>query len=186
MINEIEDAIIALIKEKVGDVAGKIAVQKGVDGIPQPAVYVSTEAGQFKKVTFTSYQHELTIYVDIVFSYRGADDASRRKGIYQILEGVLRILIWQDLGLAIKPLVPRNWKNTTVEEMRQQGLLAFSLELTTAYTIAQAKDEETAVADLLAVGLNYYLTPGDDIADAVDLVSLRNIADDSAVSLGGS
>ncbi|WP_310601202.1 phage protein Gp37 [Desulfobulbus sp.] len=172
MINEIEDAIVALIKEKVGDAAGRIAVQKGVEGIPQPAVYVSTEAGRFEKATFTSFRHELTIYVDIVFSYRGADDASRRKGIYQILEGILRTLIWRDMGLAIKPLVPKNWKNTTVEEMRQQGLLAFSLELATAYTITQAKDEETAAADLLAVGLNYYLTPGDDIADAVDLVTL--------------
>ncbi|MCL2790119.1 MAG: DUF1834 family protein [Desulfobulbus sp.] len=173
MLNQIEDAIVALIKAKLAAAAGKVAVQKGVEGIPQPAVYVSTEAGRFEKVTFSSYKHELTIYVDIVFSYRGADDANRRKGIYLILEGVLQALLLQDLGLAIKPLVPKNWRNTTVEELRQQGLLAFSLELATSYTISRAaSDEEAAAPDLLTVGLNYYLTPGDDIADAVDLVTL--------------
>jgi phage gp37-like protein len=172
MINQIEDAIVALIKDRLAAAASKVEIHKGWEGIPQPAVYVATEAGKFEKITFASYRHELTIYVDIVFSYRGADDASRRKGIYLILEGILRALIRQRLGLPIKPLTPKNWRNTTVEELRQQGLIAFSLELTTDYTIRQVTDNEEDAVDVLAVGLNYYLKPGDDIADAVDLVTL--------------
>lgn len=35
------------------------------------------------------------------------------------------------------------------------------------------KPDELEEADLLAIGLNYYLTPGDDIADAVDTLTLN-------------
>ena len=54
--------------------------------------------------------------------------------------------------------------------MRQHGLIAFSLEMSTSYTISRLDDE--AVTDLLTVGLNYYLKPGDDIVDASDIVTL--------------
>lgn len=170
MINQIEDAIVARIKENLSTAAGKVAVQKGADGIVQPAVYVSTEAGKFGKISQATYEHELTLYVDIVFAYRGADDRDRRKGIYLILEGVLQTIFLQRLGLDIKPVLPKNWRNTTTEEYRQQGMLIFSLELATAYTISRL--EETEAQELMAIGLNYYLTPGDDEVDAADLVTL--------------
>lgn len=173
MINQIEDAIVARIKNKLATIAGKVAVQKGVEGIPQPAVYVSTEGGRFEKVTMASCRHQLAVYVDIVFSYRGADERERRKGIYLILLGVVQELFMETLGLAIKPIMPKDWRNTTVEELRTQGLLTFSLELTTSYMITKLNAEEAA--DLLAVGLNYYLKPGDDEVDAVDIVTVPDI-----------
>jgi len=171
MINQIEDAIVTRIKAKLGTTAGKVDVQKGVEGIPQPAVYVSTEAGRFEKITQATFKQHLTLFVDIVFSYRGAKDSERRKGMYLILEGILQALLLQDLELKIKPLEPQSWRNTTVEEFRAQGLLSFSLELTTAYTISKLDDE--ALTDLLTIGLNYYLTPGDDTVDASDTVTLQ-------------
>lgn len=172
MINQIEDAIVDRIKESLSAAAAKVAVQKGADGIVQPAVYVSTESGKFGKISQATYEHELSLYVDIVFAYRGADDRDRRKGIYLLLEGVLQTLFLQRLGLAIKPILPKSWRNTTTEEYRQQGMLIFSLELATAYTISRVNEAEAE--DLLAVGLNYYLTPGDDAVDAVDLVTLSS------------
>jgi len=171
MINQIEDAIVTRIKAKLGATAGKVDVQKGVEGIPQPAVYVSTEAGRFEKITQVTFKQHLTLFVDIVFSYRGAKDSERRKGMYLILEGILQALLLQDLELKIKPLEPQSWRNTTVEELRSQGLLSFSLELTTSYTISKIDDE--ALTDLLVIGLNYYLAPGDDTVDASDTVTLQ-------------
>lgn len=168
MINQIEDAIISRLRSMMSSAAGVVEVQKGIEGIPQPAVYVSTEAGSFAQVGQRSCKQTLTIFVDIIFSHL-SDERERRKGIYLILAGVLQVLMFQRLGLQITALMPKNWKNTTYEELRKQGLIAFSLELSTSYIIEMVDDE--AVTDLLTVGLNYYLTPGDDVVDAVDIVS---------------
>jgi phage gp37-like protein len=172
MISQIEDAIVTRITKQLGDALGKVAVQKGVEGIPKPAVYVSAESGRFSKTAISKYEHQLALYVDIVFSYRGAGDAERRKGIYLILAGVLQSLTNQALGLKIRPIEPKNWRNSTIEEFQKQGLLVFSLELATAYPLPITGEAEESAADLLAVGMNYYLKPGDDFADAVDLVTL--------------
>ena len=171
MINQIEDAIVGRIKAKLDATAGKVAVQKGVEGIPQPAVYVSTEAGRFEKITQETFKQHLSLFVDIVFSYRGADERERRKGIYLILEGILQALLLQDLGLTIKPLVPQSLRNTTVEEFRAQGLLTFALELTTSYTISKLDAE--AVTELLTIGLAYYLKAGGEIPTASDVITLE-------------
>lgn len=170
MLARIEDAIVARIEEKLAATAGMVAVQRGIDGIPQPAVYVSTEAARFEKVGQETFRQILTIFVDIVFSELSGE-RERRKGVYLVLEGVLQALLLQDLGLAIKPLAPQGWKNTTTEELRKAGLIAFALELHTSCMISRLDD--AAVSELLAVGLNYYLTPGDDIVDASDTVTLQ-------------
>jgi hypothetical protein len=169
MLTEIEDAIVSLLTEKLAASAARISVQKGFEGLPQPAVYVSTEAGGFEKVSQSTFKHTVTIFVDILFSNL-SDERGRRKGIYLLLEGILQALLLQTLGLKINPLAPKNWKNTTPEEFRKQGLMAFSLEIATSYMIG--KLEEAEIDDLLKVGLEYFLTPGDDVADAVDLITL--------------
>lgn len=171
MITQIEDAIVDRIQTKLGATAGMVAVQKGAEGLPQPAVYVSTEAAKFEKVTMQSYRQEVTIFVDVIFSHL-ASEGERRKGVYLILQGIVQTLLLQDLGLAIKALVPHNWKNVTTEEFREKGLIVYSLELSTSFVIT--KLDEEAVADLLTVGFNYYLQdPADDgVADASDEVTL--------------
>lgn len=171
MISEIEQAIVDHIKTRMAAAASRIAVQRGVDDIRQPGVYASIEAGKFTRVTNTTYRHELTVWVDMIFSNL-ASESERRKGVAAILEAVLGYLFMQDLGLKIEPLQPKNWKNTTVEEMSERGLMAFSLELSTSYPITIAEEAQTD--DLLFIGLNYYLTPGDDQVDASDLITLAN------------
>jgi hypothetical protein len=167
-ITEIEDAIVAKLESRL-ESARKIGIQKGVEGIPQPAVYVSTESGKFKKVTMTKWRQTLTIYVDIVFKHL-SNERERRKGVYAILEGVVQTLFLKTLDLAIDPIEPQSFRNTTTEDLISKGLMAFSLELETANYITELDDEEAV--DLLRIGLNYYLTPGDDVVDASDLVTL--------------
>lgn len=169
MISQIEDALVTRITTKLATTAGMVAVQKGFEGITQPAVYVSTEEGKFERESNSTYRHHLTIFVDIIFEHLG-DEAERRKGIYLILEGVLQTILLQDLGLKIKPLVPKSWRNATTEDIREHGLLAFTLEVETAFSVTNQSDE--VVTDLLTVGMSYFLLPGDAIADASDTVSL--------------
>lgn len=171
MLAQIEEALAGRIKEKLGAGAGTLDVQRGAEGIPQPAVYVSTEAGKFQAVTQKSFRQELSIFVDVIFSELSGEK-QRRQGVYLILQGIIQALLLQKLDLAITPIVPAGWRNTTTEEFREKGLIVYSLELATSYVIEKLDDE--AAVDLLRIGFNYYLqNPTDDgVADASDEVTI--------------
>ena len=72
--------------------------------------------------------------------------------------------------------VTKSFRNITTEELKSKGLIAYSLELTTDYHIKRIDDE--AVTDLFTVGLQYYLQPDDEIADAADEVTVQTPPDD--------
>ena len=171
MLNEIEEGVKNRISAKLADAAGKLDVQRGVDGIPGQAVYISVEEGQFARVTSETYSVTVKGYVDIVFSNLQSE-SMRRKGIAPILEGIYQCLLLQRLGLAIDPIVPKMFRNTTTPELKDKGLIVYTLEFSTKFNIK--KLDEEAVTDLLAIGLNYYLQdPADDgKIDASDEVTL--------------
>jgi len=170
MLSAIEEACVARIKDKLTAAVTRIDVQRGIEGIPQPAVYVSVEEGTFTRVTDDVYRQQVTVYVDVIFS-NVQSEAQRRKGVYPILEGVLLCLFGQKLGLEITPLIPKSFRNTTTEELKSKGLIAYTLTMSTGYHIRRVDDE--AVTDLLSVGLSYYLQPDDGKADAEDLLTLQ-------------
>jgi hypothetical protein len=170
MLSAIEEGTVARIKAKLTAASAKIDVQRGIEGIPQQAVYVSAEEGTFTRVTDDVLRQTVTIFVDVVFS-NVQSEAQRRKGIYPIMEGVLLCLFGQKLGLAITPLVPKSFRNTTTEELKSKGLIAYSLELSTSYHIKRIDDE--AVTDLFYVGLKYFLQPDDENEDAEEIVIVQ-------------
>lgn len=172
-ISDIEDGIVDRLTAKMSGV-GKISVQKGFDGFPQPALYVSTEEGQLERVTNTRYKQRVKIYLDVIFKHLG-EEKERRRGIYTILQASILTLLAQDLGLDIHPIEPKSWRNVTTTEYSSKGLLAFTIELATSFTITVLNDEQ--LTDLMEVGLSYYLqdAPDDDIVDAEDTVSLPDL-----------
>lgn len=172
MLDAIEEAVKNRIGGKLAQAAGKIDVQRGVEGIVRQAVYVSVEEGDFARVTSDTFSCAVKGYVDIVFSNLQSE-AERRKGIAPILEGIYQCLLLQKLGLPIDPIVPKSFRNTTTQEFKEKGLIVYTLEFATKFRIT--KLDEEAVVDLLSIGLNYYLqepAPADDNADATDLVTL--------------
>jgi hypothetical protein len=177
MLTQIEDAMVDRIKTKMSGLAGMVNVQKG-EGLSQPAVYVSTDEGKFEKITIRSYRQEVKTFVDIVFSHL-ASEGERRKGVNCILQGIIQVLMLETLGLNITPLIPRGWRNVTSEEWRSKGLIVFSLQLTTSFVVNKLYEEEAD--DLLLVGLNYYLTPGDDVADVTDTITLTVSGDQGEI-----
>ena len=64
-----------------------------------------------------------------------------------------------------------NLQNVTEEDDAKQGLIVFQIEFKTGYMIEAVSDE--VITDLLKVGLNYYLKPGDDAVDASDTLTLQ-------------
>jgi hypothetical protein len=170
MLNEIEEGVKNRIGDKMSASAAKIDVQRGVEGIPHQAIYVSVEEGDFARVTSTTYSVTVKGFVDIVFSNLQSE-GERRKGIAAILEGVYQCLLLETLNLNITPIIPTRFRNVTTQEQKDSGLIVFTLEFTTKYNIT--KLDETAIDDLLTVGLNYYLQDpvNDGVVDAVDTVT---------------
>lgn len=167
MLNEIENAIVTLLTDKL-ESARKIGVQKGVWSLSQPAVFASAEAGAFERMGQAKVKHSVTVYLDILFKHlKGPKE--RREGVNLILEGALQLLLLNDLGLAIHPLVPKSWRNTTTGELEELGLISYSLELTTFYHMEKLGEE--AVDDLITIGVSYLLKPGDDTVDASDTLT---------------
>jgi len=168
MLVNIENAIIDRL-ETGGLSVRDIDIKKGARGLIYPAIFVSTTAGEYKKLGQVKYKCSPTIAVVAVFKHRGGEK-ERRHGVYPILEGIVLRLMLQDMGLEITPLVPVRFRNVTDKALGEKGLMAYQIDFKTSFTVTRV-DDEVAV-DLLKVGLEYYLQdPVDDgVADAEDLI----------------
>jgi len=166
MLTEIENAIIDRL-ETGGLSVRDIDIQKGAKGLIYPAIFVSTEAGDFKNLSQVKFKCSVTVSVIAVFKSHKSEK-KRRHGVYPILSGVLLRLMLQDLGLNITPLFPVRFRNVTDRRLAEKALMAYQLDFRTSFELTRV-DDETSV-DLLEVGLKYYLQePVDDgEADAGD------------------
>lgn len=168
-IAQVEDKMLERLKNKGLDVRD-FDVQKGTDGLVKPACYVATELGSFKKLSQSTFRQIISVSLYLVFRHL-KDEKERRRGLYPILEGAIGYLTLQTLGLDISPLTPKSFRNITDEDTFRAGLIAYQIDFETGYDIVAMSDEQ--VTELLRIGLNYYLKPGDETPDASDLVNLR-------------
>ncbi len=175
MLYEIEQAVATRIDAKLAAAGQTISVVPGMKEVPRPSVYVFMQSGGFEKVSQASLRVNVTGIVSLVFSgimdYSNlSEEATRRRGIYIILETVVQAVMLQTLSLDIKPLLPKSFKDVTPDDYRERGILIYNLEIETSYHLAKVDDE--VLVDLLRVGLNYYLQdPSDDnVVDASDLL----------------
>ncbi len=170
MFADIEKKIQQRIEDKITSIRN-VDIQKGVKGaLINPAVAVSVEEGTFEARGQKSFKTSTTVYVELEFkNLRSEED--RRKGAFPILLAIIQFLMLQDFDLVIDPLVPVRWRNVTDEEDFKKATMRVQIIFKTGFTITKTDDE--VVTDLLRVGLNYYLKPGDDIKDASDLLTLQ-------------
>lgn len=172
MIVEIENKIIERL-EAGGLSVRDISIKSGSAGIIYPAVFLTTESGDYKRITQVKYRCELTLVIVVIFKhYKSEKD--RRHGVYPILQGVINLLLFQDFDLEILPIRPVRFRNVTDDDLADKGLLAYQIELETSYVINKTDDE--TVVDLLKVGLEYYLQDpeDDDVKDAQDIVAVSS------------
>jgi len=170
MITEIENKIINKL-ETGGLSVRDVGIKTGTTGIIYPAVFLSTETGDYKRITQTKYRCELTLVIVVIFkNYKSEKD--RRHGVYPILQGIINLLLLQDLDLEILPIIPKSFRNITDDALADKGLMAYQIELETSYVIEKTDDETTV--DLLTVGLEYYLQDpvDDEVIDAQDVVTI--------------
>ena len=108
-----------------------------------------------------------------------------RVGTYQMLADVRALLTGQDLDLEIDNLRPGRVQSMVNAKFQGQGVSVYAMEWHTRFdyrVFERGTGQPTTGADgqpmpplptLSQFGINYYLTPGDDVADAVDLLTLQ-------------
>lgn len=170
MIAEIEKKIQQRIEDKIASIRD-VDIQKGVKGaLINPAVAVSVEEGTFEQRGQKSFKTPTTVYVELEFrNLRSEED--RRKGAFPIMLAIIQFLMLQDLDLGIDQLIPIRWRNVTDNDDFSKATMRVQILFKTGFTIT--KTDEEAADDLLRVGLNYYLKPGDDAVDASDTLTLQ-------------
>jgi len=167
---DIELAVLSELTDRI-DTLRAAAVQKSEIGLYQgPTVSVAISDGAFEKVTQTVYRQKVIVNVLLTFkNERGEEE--RRKGINPLVQGVIGYLMLRDLGLKMTPLTPRRFSEVTDDDDYEARKILYLVVFETSFTITKMNEEEPT-SDLLRVGLNYYLKPGDDTADASDIINL--------------
>jgi len=167
MLADIETKVAGRLNLKLSE-PKRVAVDEAHTALSVPMIDVVVGGGSFERIA-QKYKITPSVYIIVTFqNLRGTAD--RRKGIYPIIEAIIGCLVSQTLGLTIDALVPIRMDNITNHEEAEEGKVVFQLEFKTGFIFERMTDEQ--VTDLLQIGLNYYLKPGDDTADASDLVSL--------------
>jgi len=167
MLADIETKIAERLNQKLTE-PKRVGIDEAHTALSIPTIDVVVGGGSFTRAA-QHYKIIASVYVVVTFqNLRGTAD--RRKGIYTILEAILACLIHHQLGLAIDALKPKRMDNITSQEEAREGKVIFQIEFETGFIVELLSDEQ--VSDLLKIGLNYYLKPGDDTADASDLVTL--------------
>ena len=176
MIAEIEDAIISALKNATGleylktvaSYGGQLDEDLGEVVRAYPAIWV-VFAGSAKPEKLGANKWKVPATFAVIVAARNVrNEAATRKGdakevgTYQMLEHVQTMLANNDFGLAIERLQPGAVGTLYNTIVRKDALSVFSQQWTTAYVL-KAADE--AATELLSLGINYYIKPGDNVAD---------------------
>ena len=199
MIAEIEDAIIARITAANAAIPGLGYKLTGVTSYGGeldedlarvvrtfPAVWVTFAGAGKPKAVGTARDKWLTPATFTVMvaarNVRGERDTRhgltvggviKEVGAYQMLQDVSLLLINTDLGLPIAFLRPGAIRTLYNSKLNGQGMAVFAREWHTEYIESQPRTPIDPTDPMwLKMGINYYLKPGDNIADAADLTTL--------------
>lgn len=94
-------------------------------------------------------------------------------GVYQMLRDVSLLLAGSDLGLAITRLKPGATRTLYNTKLNGQGLAVFAREWHCEFIETQPRAPIDPTDPMwLKLGINYYLKPGDNVADASDTLTL--------------
>lgn len=152
------DAVQASARQKDGrnifsDIVLTVAILRGRDKVLGPC------------------QFRTDVVINIMLSFSDASgEEERREGINPLVQGIRRTLARRRLGLDITDILPRGWEDVTTEELWEQNKIAYNVEFATSFTWSIPEDVEAP--DLLGVGIEYFLQPGDDIAGAADDITI--------------
>lgn len=195
MLGIIEDAIMRRIAEAGLPYLRTVATYGGEldDALDQavrrfPAVWVAFQAeGEGQPLnTAKSVYRVPAAWVVLVAARNLRNEAATRKGdkvhvgSYQMLKDVRALLAGQDFGLEIDNLRPGRVRSMVNARFQAQGVSVYAMEWHTKYDYRVTERgtnvspaQAASLPELSGLGLNYHLLPDDDVADAVDLITLQ-------------
>jgi Domain of unknown function (DUF1834) len=144
----------------------EVDLDENPPGISQTAVHCSISDIKFDPVTMVKWKALTTLSV-FIFVKNTHSQKERRHETYPIIMGCLGTLCNSQLGLAIHQLSPKRLVPVTPAAWKDSGIIVYQLDFGTSFNVSAA-DLAAEAADLLSVGIKYYLTPGDDVPDAED------------------
>lgn len=101
------------------------------------------------------------------------DGVIKEVGVYQILKDVGLLMAGSDLGLAITALKPGAIRTLFNTKLNGQAVAVFAREWHTEFIETQPREPIDPTDPMwLKLGINYYLKPGDSVADASDTLTL--------------
>jgi hypothetical protein len=174
MLATIEDEALKRIRSKWPQGLGKIAefdISNQVDGIICPGISIAAECIGFTKSRKDVWLKKVVVHVYLVFKDLRGSGKKLREGAHLIVSAVENILCGQTLGLEIEQLLPKASPEITDDELRLAQRIAFRVDFETNFEIEKMTDEQ--VSELLAIGVNYFLMPGDSTPDASDELTLE-------------
>lgn len=199
MIAEIEDAIIARIQaaasatpgfgyklKEVSSYGGELDDDLAVVVRSFPAVWV-TFAGCGKSRPASTQKNKWITPATFVTMFGSRNVRGERAtrhgvkvanvvkevGVYQMIQDISLLLINHDLGLAVDYLKPGAIRTLFNTRLRGNGMAVFAREWHTEFVETQPRVPIDPTDPMwLTTGINYYLKPGNDVADAADTVTL--------------
>ena len=92
-------------------------------------------------------------------------------GVYALLELVTAALLRKDFGLDVSPMEPGPIKTVTSQVVNSDSVMVYSMTWSTTWIQAEQALKLSPEGVLATIGLEYFLKPGDAVADAADLVT---------------
>jgi len=184
-VKQIEEAMVAALKAALPDVqvesyGGQLDDEQANWVRRLPAIWVTFErttdvrrVGR-RRLKCTGRFQVLAAQRALSNEPAGRLGAHGEVGVYELLDlHVKRVLLDANLGLAIEPLLPTGLAMVLQGFFERDAVAVMSAGWQTKYIDAVDEAELQPPGELQSIGLSYALKPGDDVADASDLVTLN-------------
>lgn len=96
-------------------------------------------------------------------------------GVYALMQVAKVALLHKDLGLAIKEFKPGAIRPVTSLVVNNDAVMVYAMNWATEWFELADVPELLPEGDLVTIGLEYFIKPGDDVADTADQITTRTL-----------
>lgn len=137
-LSSIEQAMLAAVRgaslrDGCGMLVHEFDIREDVSNVTRfPAVCVALERVAYRKIDNDIIEWKPTFGLYCLFQGLMSDQA-RRKGVYGVVEGAVRLLTFSKVGLDISPLVPVASEEVKDDNLRARKLMGFATLFETTF-----------------------------------------------------
>lgn len=145
-----------------------------------PGVYIALTGAEFRPITQSTVRVDASYMVLAGSRHLGSQTIARTgegTGAYVALQALIELLYGSKLGLdGISSLQPGRLYYKGNTDLLKSGVALYAIEFATSWEQTVVDDEADAPM-LTKIGIEYFLKPGDEVADASDELTLNEQGD---------